>query len=147
MEKPDSSFRENVIILFACSGASKAGELTDIAARKLHKKGDILMSCPPAVSGRIDSYLEKLKRDHKVIALDGCKKNCLARTLDIAGFSNYLHLNIKNLGMTRKEATVDADTVEKVCKYVLSAMNEPSVWEKFSFSYNPDADRLRNIKI
>jgi uncharacterized metal-binding protein len=143
MKKEESSFREGVIVLFACSGGSKAGELTDVAARKLQDAGEILMSCPPAVSGQIEGHLEKLKKDQKVVVLDGCENDCVGRTLENAGFRDYLHIRLNELGFTKSNAVVNADAVKKVVEHVKKTMKKKSIWEKHSFSYHPSKDLLK----
>jgi uncharacterized metal-binding protein len=141
MKKQEGSFQEGVVIFFACSGGSKVGHLTDLVARKLQDAGEILMSCPPAVSGQIESYLDKLRKDKKVIVLDGCENDCVSRTLQNSGFKHYLHIRLNEMGLTKSNALVNTDTVEKIVDHVRKAMKQPSTWEKNTFSYDLSKDR------
>lgn len=142
MENQKNSFREDVPLIFACSGGSKEGEIMDLAARKLNKTGAVLMSCCSAVSGRIDNYLEKLKKDRRIILLDGCEKDCLSKTLKNSGFAGFLHIRLNDIGLAKGKAITDEAAVEKVVEYVKKAMEKPSIWQENSFSYHPTKDRF-----
>ncbi len=139
-KKPGESFQEGVILLFACSGGSKAGEVTDIIARKLQASGDVLMSCVCAVSGQITGHLEKLKKDRKVIVLDGCTNDCVSRTLENAGFRNFIHIRLNEFGVTERNAIVKEGIVNKVIDHVKETIKKTSKWE---FSYLPSKDLFK----
>jgi uncharacterized metal-binding protein len=134
---------KDIPLLFACSGGSKSAELTEIVARKLAKDGSIYMSCPPVVSARESGFLEKLKKDEKVIVLDGCEVDCVAKTLNNSGFSGFLHLRLKDIGLTKSNLNIDSATVDKVYDYVKGKINDKKIWEQHKFSYNLKKDRFK----
>jgi uncharacterized metal-binding protein len=137
------SIGPNTTILFACSGGSNVGELTDRAARTLQGRGSVVMSCPPAVSARIPDYLAKLKKDRRVVALDGCPHDCVARTLGNCGFSGFVHIRLDELGMKMDSTRVTDAAVKTICDHVAKTVKAPATWKANSFSYRPAKDLLK----
>ncbi len=138
--KPDFSIRP---IIFACSGGSNVGEITDLVARKLLRGKEALMSCPPALSGRIESYLTRLKEESQVIVLDGCPKDCVAKTMQHAGFSGFLHIRLSDLDLHKWEADVDEGSIEKVIHHIRKLLNDSSVWDIHCFLFNQPKNDLK----
>ncbi len=124
-------------LLMACSGASNVGEIADLAARKLFREGSVVMTCPTAIAGRIESQLKRIQKESNVIVLDGCEKDCVCRTLKFAGFSSFVHIRLNDIGLTKGGAPVNEETVDRVVKHVMSLIKTSSLWEEtFSFSYD-----------
>ncbi len=105
-------------LLFTCSGGSNVGEIADRAARKLYREGVIQMSCIIAIGGKIESLLDRTKKASRVIALDGCEKDCVSRTLKNAGIKNYTHIRLNDAGMVKGGARVDETTIDKAVQHV-----------------------------
>ena len=63
-------------VIFACSGASDVGEITDLAARKLAAEGAATMLCLAAFSGRVSGMVASAEA-----ALAGwCPRACPIRS-------------------------------------------------------------------
>jgi len=88
-------------LIFACSGASDVGEITDRAARLLTREGVGRMYCTAGIGGRVSGILATTRSASAILALDGCPLNCAQKTLKEAGFSSFVHLSLGDLGMEK----------------------------------------------
>jgi uncharacterized metal-binding protein len=82
-------------LVFACSGCSKAGQLADLLARELDRRGLAEMSCLAGLGAKRPVFLKKLA-SRKVWLIDGCPIECAAGVLDQVGRPPDLRLIIKN---------------------------------------------------
>ena len=89
------------MIVYACSGCSDAGELADRVARQLHREGVAEMSCLAVIGGRVKSLLTKAETAERVLVIDGCPLTCARRTLELAGFNDFEHLGLHQLGLRK----------------------------------------------
>ena len=101
-------------LIFACSGAADVGELTDLAARMLARDGVGKMFCLAGVGGRVGGILEKTKGADRILAMDGCELDCARHTLEEAGISNFVHLRMTDLGMSKGITPVTSDALNDV---------------------------------
>ncbi len=127
-------------VLLACSGGSNVGEIADLAARKLFRDGSVVMTCPTAISGRIESQLNRMKQETKVIVLDGCDIDCVGKTLRLAGFDGFIHIRLNELDLFKGAAKVDDATVDKVVQHVKNIIKTSSLWQTrkgFVFNFDP----------
>jgi uncharacterized metal-binding protein len=88
-------------IVYACSGCSDAGELTDSVARALARTGVAEMSCLAGIGGRVRSLVNKAERAESILVIDGCPLNCARNTLQLAGFQDFQHLELHRLGFRK----------------------------------------------
>jgi uncharacterized metal-binding protein len=96
-------------LIFPCSGGSDVGAITDQTARKLTRDGVGKMYCLAGIGGRVDCIMEATKAVDTVLAIDGCPQDCARKTLEHAGFANFQHLRLSDLGMEKgKSPLLDA---------------------------------------
>jgi uncharacterized metal-binding protein len=88
-------------VVYACSGCSDAGELADRAARSLAQLGLAEMSCLAGIGGRVKSLMKVAQRADEILVIDGCPLNCARRTLEMAGFQRFSHLELHRLGLRK----------------------------------------------
>lgn len=88
-------------LIFPCSGAADVGEVADRAARKLAKEGAGRMFCLAGVGGHIEDMLLNVQAAGKILAIDGCPKDCARHTLAHAGFTDIAHLRLTDLGLQK----------------------------------------------
>ncbi len=100
-------------LIFACSGAADVGAIADQAARQLSKDGVGKMFCVVGIGGRVSGILKTTESADKILAIDGCPLNCVKNTLEQAGFKNYLHLQLADLGMEKGASPVSQDNIGK----------------------------------
>ena len=101
-------------LIFACSGAADVGEVSDRAARKLSKDGIGAMFCLAGVGGRIDPILKKTRSASKILAIDGCPLNCVKGTLEQAGFGEFIHLQVADLGLEKGKSPANEENIARV---------------------------------
>jgi uncharacterized metal-binding protein len=98
-------------LIFPCSGASDVGEISDRAARRLTKEGKGKMYCLAGVGGRVPDILANIPLAQKILVIDGCAAECAKHTLLEAGFKNFKHLRLKELGLEKGQ---NAPTFENI---------------------------------
>jgi uncharacterized metal-binding protein len=101
-------------LIFACSGAADVGAIADQAARKLTHEGKGKMFCLAGIGGRISGIMKSTESAEAILAIDGCPLNCAKSTLDQAGFSNYKHLQMAELGLEKGKTPVSEESIAKV---------------------------------
>jgi uncharacterized metal-binding protein len=95
---------KSIPILFACSGCSNVGELTDKVARELNRRGIVEMSCLAGIGATKPHFLKKLA-DREVWIIDGCPIECSLGVFAQLGEHIDVHIRLHDLGV-RKHATV-----------------------------------------
>jgi uncharacterized metal-binding protein len=120
----ECSCGDSLKLIFPCSGASDVGELTDRAARKLTADGVGKMYCLAGIGGRLDVIMETTKAATKILAIDGCKLDCARRTLRQAGFSNFEHIRLNDLGLEKGESPVNEENLNKVIEPCTALLNK-----------------------
>ena len=104
-------------LIFACSGAADVGEISDRAARKLSKEGAGAMFCLAGLGGQVEPIMKKTASASKILAIDGCNLDCVKLCLEKAGFNNFVHMRVTDLGMEKGKSPVNEDNINKVtCK-------------------------------
>ena len=107
---------EDLKLIFACSGASDVGHLTDLAARALAKDGAGKMYCLAGIGGRVEPMLEMTCSARKIVALDGCAQECARKTLEQGGFKSFEHLKLADLGLAKGQSPAKPERVALVAE-------------------------------
>ncbi len=102
-------------LIFACSGAADVGALSDQAARKLTRVGIGKMFCLAGIGGRVDGILKTTQAASAILAIDGCPLNCTKKSLEEAGFTQFQHLQLADLGFEKGKTTVNDESIDTVC--------------------------------
>jgi len=105
-------------LIFACSGAADVGHIADLAARKLTAEGVGKMFCLAGIGGRVSGIVETTKAAAAILAIDGCPLDCARKTLEEAGFAQFEHLRLSDLGMEKGKAPTSPESVDKVAARV-----------------------------
>lgn len=103
-------------LIFACSGAADVGEIADKAARKLTRDGAGRMFCTAGIGGRISGILKTAEAADSILAIDGCPLNCVKSGLEQAGFANFKHLQLADLGMEKCKSPATDDRIHTVAE-------------------------------
>ena len=101
-------------LIFACSGAADVGEVSDRAARKLTKEGAGAMFCLAGLGGRVEPIMKKTASASKILAIDGCNLDCAKMCLKQAGFNDFLHLRVTDLGMEKGKSPANEENINKI---------------------------------
>ena len=101
-------------LIFACSGAADVGEIADKAARKLTKEGVGKMFCTAGIGGRVSGIMKTTESAEGILAIDGCPLNCVKNSLEKAGFNEFKHLQVADLGLEKCSSPVTEENIAKV---------------------------------
>ena len=101
-------------LIFSCSGAADVGALADQAARKLTKEGAGKMFCLAGIGGRVSGIMKSTEVASSILAIDGCALDCTRKSLEEAGFKQFNHLRLADLGFEKGKTEVDAGAIAKV---------------------------------
>lgn len=109
-------------LIFACSGAADVGAISDQAARNLTVSGAGKMFCLAGVGGRVPLIMENTRAAGKIVAIDGCDKDCAKQTLLQAGFTKFAHVQLSALGMEKGKSPVTAERIGTVAAAAKAAL-------------------------
>lgn len=100
-------------LIFACSGAADVGEVADRAARQMTQQGSGKMFCLAGIGGCIEPILQKTAAAKSILAIDGCSLNCVKSSLEQAGFNQFKHLQLGDIGMAKGQTPPTEENVNK----------------------------------
>ena len=115
---------DDLKLIFACSGASDVGHLTDLAARALAKDGAGKMYCLAGIGGKVEPMLALTRSAKKIVALDGCAQECARKTLELGGFSGFEHLKLADLGLTKGQSSATPERVALVAQQAAALLKK-----------------------
>ncbi|MGD9126196.1 MAG: putative zinc-binding protein [Planctomycetia bacterium] len=98
-------------LIFSCSGAADVGAVADRVARELTQKGIGKMFCLAGIGGRVSGILKTTEAAEAILAIDGCPLNCTKLSLEQAGFTNFEHLQLSDLGMVKGQTEITPETI------------------------------------
>jgi uncharacterized metal-binding protein len=101
-------------LIFACSGAADVGQISDLAARQLTAEGAGRMFCLAGIGGRVSGIMATTACAKSILAIDGCPLDCARKTLEEAGFKQFEHLRLSDLGFEKGKTPATPEAVAKV---------------------------------
>jgi uncharacterized metal-binding protein len=110
-------------LIFACSGGSDTGEITDRAARKLSQEGAGKMFCLAGIGGRVSGIVASTQAAPKLLAIDGCPLHCAQKTLEEAGFTGFEHLRLADLGLLKGKSPLSDELIAQVVEKGKTLLN------------------------
>ena len=110
-------------LIFACSGAADVGEISDKAARKLTGDGLGKMFCLAGIGGRVQPIINAAKSASLLLAIDGCELDCAKNCPEKAGFEDFQHLRIADMGMEKGKSPVTDQRITEVADMVKDLLN------------------------
>jgi uncharacterized metal-binding protein len=104
-------------LIFPCSGASDVGGLADRAARQMTLDLAGKMYCLAGIGGRVAGTMADTRAAAKVLVIDGCQQECARKTMELAGFCSFAHLQLERDFSFQKGATcVTAARIHQVAE-------------------------------
>jgi uncharacterized metal-binding protein len=88
-------------LIFSCSGAADVGEVADRAARQLTRDGIGKMYCLAGIGAGVPAILEQTRLAGTILAIDGCSTGCASASLKKAGFSDFIPIQLAELGLNK----------------------------------------------
>lgn len=81
-------------LVYACSGASSAAQMANHMALKLDRLQVAEMSCIAGLGGDVPSLVRTARSGRPLVAIDGCRLHCVARTLERHGLRADTHIDL-----------------------------------------------------
>ncbi len=103
-------------LIFACSGAADTGAIADQAARKMTRDGTGKMYCMAGIGGGISGILKTTESAKDILAIDGCPVNCVKNCLEKAGFMEFKHIQVTDLGFEKGKSPMNDESVARVAE-------------------------------
>ncbi len=92
--------------IFPCADASNVGQISNMVAVKLAKKGVGTMMCTVGIGGHSPGIIKSAEGCDCIIAIDGCPLKCTKATLEHAGIPISKHIVLTELGI-KKDHNLD----------------------------------------
>lgn len=118
----NSSLPANKTLIFACSGGSDVGGVTDRVARRLTREGLGKMSCIAGIGARTESILHNTRQAERILVLDGCPQRCARKTLEQAGLTVTQALELSSLGFMKGQTPEAEPVIESVAAKARAAL-------------------------
>jgi len=112
----------NLTLPFSCSGGSDVGEVADQAARRLTQEGTGKMYCLAGIGGQIGGIVKTTEAADRIVVIDGCQVGCGAATLHQAGFRDFLHVCVTDLGLRKGTTEVGEPAIHTVAEAVKAVL-------------------------
>lgn len=103
-------------LIFACSGAADVGEIADKAARALSRQGHGKMFCLAGIGGRVSGITASTQAANRILAIDGCTLNCARKTLEAAGFADFIHQQLADIGLEKGKTPLTEEAVARAAQ-------------------------------
>jgi len=98
-------------LIFACSGSSNVGQLTNSIALRLARDGHGTMSCLAGVGAHLSGFVVPAKDCERLVVLDGCERRCALKTLEHVEAKPHVYVNLAEHGFVKKHGVL-ADEAE-----------------------------------
>jgi uncharacterized metal-binding protein len=114
-------------LVYSCSGASSAAQMTNHLAVKLDRAGLAEMSCIAGVGGDVKPLVKTAKSGRPMIVIDGCPLQCAAHILRRHNLTPSRHYVLSDYGVD-KHAHQDfcPDEAEKILQRIEADVRPPT---------------------
>ncbi|MEN6303061.1 MAG: putative zinc-binding protein [Armatimonadia bacterium] len=104
-------------LIFACSGGSNVGQLSNEAAKRLDQAGCGSFFCLAGIGGDIAGMVSKCKEAASTVVIDGCNIGCAKAAFEKAGLEMSKYIIITDLGIEKgHHFNLEDSQVETVCE-------------------------------
>ncbi|MBU2511232.1 putative zinc-binding protein [bacterium] len=109
---------EKTVLLYACSGASDVGNVSDRVARGLSRDGFGKMTCVAAIGAGLSGFIESAKGATENITIDGCDKYCARLSLERVGVTPKSYV-LTEMGLKKGETSVTDQTIRSIRQKII----------------------------
>lgn len=116
------------VLIFACSGGSNVGQISNDAAKALDQLGQGSFFCLIGVGAGVPPIVERTKKEGTtIVAIDGCSVACAKKALENVGASAHVYVVVTDLGIEKGHHFQHTrEEVGKVAQAVTDALNAPA---------------------
>ena len=72
------------------------------------------MYCLAGIGGRVDAIMANTRGAAEVLVIDGCPQECARKTMELAGFKDFQHLRLAEMGFKKGEAPLTPARIRQV---------------------------------
>ena len=90
------------------------GGLSDRAARQMTVDQSGKMYCLAGIGGRVEGIMANTKAAARVLVIDGCPQECARKTMELAGFKDFQHLRLAEMGFKKGETPLTPARIREV---------------------------------
>ena len=101
-------------LIFSCSGGSDVGEIADKAARKMSVEKLGKVYCLAGIGGHVSGIVKTTESAAKILVIDGCPVDCGKKSLEHAGFAEFSHIRITDIGMEKGKSPATNERVNEI---------------------------------
>lgn len=106
-----NKIRNQIPLVYSCSGCSSAAQMANSIALRMDREGIAEMSCIAGVGGGVLSLVKTAQSDREIIALDGCPLKCVEHCLKKVNKSPDKHIILSEYDV-KKTKHQDFDKVQ-----------------------------------
>lgn len=125
--RPKCSCSGSTDLMFSCSGAADLAEIGDRAVRVLHKAGDAKMFCLAGIAGKVETIEVNTRGADRLLVVDGCDSDCAKKTMQLGGFSDFVHFRVSDLGWEKGKTPVTDERIAVVGAKLREFLGRPAV--------------------
>lgn len=124
--RPKCSCSGSTDLMFSCSGAADLAEIGDRAVRVLHKAGDAKMFCLAGIAGKVEKIEVNTRDADRLLVVDGCDSDCAKKTMQLGGFSDFIHFRVSDLGWEKGKTPVTDERIAVVGAKLRETLGRPA---------------------
>jgi len=80
------------------------------------------MYCLAGVGGDVDMIVSNTRAAERLVVIDGCENDCAAKLLRRAGFRQFGHLRVTDMGLEKGQSPLTNEAVDRVATSALALL-------------------------
>ena len=103
-------------LIFACSGSSSVGQITNSVALQMARERLGVMSCLAGVGAHLIGFVVPAKDCERLVVLDGCEHSCSLKTFEHVEMRPHVYINLTEHGFLKQHGVpVAEEELERAC--------------------------------
>jgi uncharacterized metal-binding protein len=82
------------------------------------------MYCLAGIGGRVPGILKTTQEAEKILAIDGCPLDCTKLSLEEAGFTEFEHMKVTDLGLEKGKSPATDENITTVVQAALIKLKD-----------------------
>jgi uncharacterized metal-binding protein len=108
-----------ITLVYACSGGSNVGQITNEIAKELTTEGVAKMTCGIALGANLSGFIASAQSADKNIVIDGCPVGCLRKVFENHKITNMDYYIITEMGIEKnKNFSLDLEKIYKISESI-----------------------------
>ena len=72
------------------------------------------MFCLAGIAGKVELIEVNTRGADRLLVVDGCDSDCAKKTMELGGFTGFIHLRVSDLGLEKGKTPVSDERIEMV---------------------------------